>query len=117
MDRTINFDRNEYLQILFGKYDQNLRLIEQELDVMIIQDSKGLKISGKRIDVDKACELIDYLKGITENGSDVKERDIVYALKLAKPDEGVDFKELAKEKIDVSVKGTIITPKTKGQIE
>ena len=31
MSRTINFRENKHLQIIFGKYDQNIRLIEKEL--------------------------------------------------------------------------------------
>ncbi len=117
MDRSILLGDNKNLQMLFGKFDENLRLIEKELSVKINRDHHGLKISGQRDQVDKACELFDYLQGIINSGNDIKNRDVVYALKLAKPDEGVDFKLLAKEKIDVSVKGTLVTPKTKGQIE
>ena len=117
MERTVHIAHNKDIQILFGKYDQNLKLIEKELNVKVLRDHAGLKISGVREQVDKACELFDYLKGIADSGSDVKTRDITYALKLAKPDEGVDFKQLAKEKIDVSIQGTLVTPKTKGQIE
>ncbi len=116
MDRTIHFSNNKDLQTIVGKYDQNLKLIEKELDVRIVQHDLGLKVSGDRLQVDKACELFDYLKGIIDSGSEVKTRDISYALKLAKPDEGLDFKKLAKEKIDVSVRGALVTPKTKGQI-
>jgi len=117
MDRTIHLSDNRELQILVGKYDQNIKLIEQGLKVKIVQHDQGLKVSGARPQVDKACELFDYLKSIIESGSEIKVRDISYALKLAHPDEGVDFKKLAKEKIDVSVKGMLVTPKTKGQIE
>ena len=117
MDRTINLGDNRDLQILFGKFDQNLKLIEKELKVKVIPRNQGIKISGKRPQVDKAVELFDYLLGVLDNGSDIKERDIVYALKMAEPEEGVDFKQLAKGKIDISVKGALVTPKTKGQIE
>lgn len=117
MERTIHLDDNRDLQILVGKYDQNLKLIERELKVKIVQHDLGLKVSGNRSQVDKTCELFDYLKGVIQSGSEVKARDISYALKLAHPNEGVDFKRLAKEKIDVSVKGMLVTPKTKGQIE
>ena len=117
MDRNIFFDDNKDIQILFGKYDQNLHLIEKELNVKISRQDRGLKISGERPRVDKACDLFDYLKGMVDSGSEIKERDIVYAIRLAKPDDGMDFKRLAKEKIDVSIPGTLITPKTKGQIE
>ncbi|MGE0269109.1 MAG: PhoH family protein [Candidatus Omnitrophota bacterium] len=117
MDRTIQFNNNKELQMICGKYDENLRLIEKELHIKIIQKSNGFKISGSRIQVDKTVELFDYLLDVIEKGSEIKTRDIIYALRLAQPDEGVDFKRLAKEKIDVSVKGMLVTPKSKGQIE
>lgn len=117
MERTVYFADNRDLQIVVGRYDQNLKLIEDELNVKIVQHDLGLKVSGSRIQVDRACELFDYLKGVLETGSEIKTRDISYALKLAGPDEGVDFKKLAKEKIDVSVKGVLVTPKTRGQID
>src|SRR3989338_5262428 len=117
MDRTISFASNRDLQMIFGKHDQNLQLIEDALKVSIAQSSSGLKISGDRPQVDKACDLFDYLQGILDTGVPIKNRDIVYALKLARSEEGVDLKKLAKDKIDVSVKGTLVTPKTRGQID
>ena len=117
MERTIHVESNRDLQTLVGKYDQNLKLIEKEFNVKVVQHDLGLKVSGSRLQADKACELFDYLQGIIKSGSEIKVRDISYALKLAQPDEGVDFKRLAKEKIEVSLKGVLVIPKTKGQIE
>lgn len=118
IERSVNFDDSHDVQLLFGKYDQNLKLIEKELGIKIFQQNKGLKIVGQKVQVDKAADLFDYLLRLAENGSAIKPRDIYYALKLAKPEEPIDFKKLAREKIDVSVKGrTLITPKTRGQIE
>ncbi|MFA5087431.1 MAG: PhoH family protein [Candidatus Omnitrophota bacterium] len=117
MERNIYFDNNKDLQVLFGKYDRNLKLIEQELKVKIIRIKDGLKISAPQQKISKVSELMDYLLGIVEDGRDIKERDIIYALRLAEQKQGVDFKRLAKEKIEVSIKGGLVTPKTKGQIE
>ena len=117
MDRSIHFDNNKNLQIIFGRYDQNLKIIEKELSVRVTHENNGIKISGDRQHVDKACDLFDYLIGIVNSAGEVKTRDIIYALKLARQEEGVDFKLLAKEKIEVSVRGGLVTPKTKGQIE
>lgn len=117
MNRTLYFDNNQDLQAIFGKYDNNLKLIEKELTVTIVRLDSGVKISGERSQVDKACELFDYLKEIVENGMEVKNRDVIYSLRLARQDEGIDFKRLAKDKIDVSVKGSLVAPKTKGQME
>ena len=76
MERTIHFDDNKDLQVVIGKYDQNLKLIEKELKVKIVQHDLGLKVSGNRSQVDKACELFDYLRGIIDSGSEVKVRDL-----------------------------------------
>ena len=69
MDRSIFFDDNKDIQVLFGKYDQNLHLIEKELNVKISRQDRGLKISGDRPRVNKACDLFDYLKGMADSGS------------------------------------------------
>lgn len=117
MERNLHLGNNQDIQIIFGKYDENLRIIEKNLNVKISPTSDGVKITGKREYVDRACELFDYLKSLVDNGSEIKSRDIIYALKLAGSEKSLDFKKLAKGKIDVQVKGVVVTPKTRGQIE
>ncbi len=117
MEKILYLNNNRELQVLFGKYDQNLKLIEQEMDVKVVRNDNGLKVIGEKERVDKVSELLDYLLNIAEDGREVKKRDIIYALRLTREEKGIDFKKLAKEKIEVSVKGGIVTPKTKGQIE
>lgn len=117
MDRIIYLNNNKNLQALFGKYDQNLKLIEEELKVRVVRHESGLKVSGDDSAVEKVSGLMDYLVSIADDGRDVKRQDIVYAIELTKPDKGYDFKRLAKEKIEVYLRGGLIIPKTKGQIE
>ena len=113
----LRFDNNRDLQLLFGRYDQNLKIIEKELGVRIIRAEDGIKIAGNEPQAQRAGELFNYLMTFVEKGKDVKKADIVYALRLVDKEKAIDFKRLAKEKIEVSVKGGVITPKTKGQIE
>lgn len=117
MDRIIYLNNNKNLQILFGKYDQNLKLIEEELKVRIIRHDNGLKVTGENDAVEKVSDLVDYLLSITEDGREVKKQDIIYAVQLTQPGKGFDFKRLAKEKIEVYLRGGLVIPKTKGQIE
>lgn len=117
MEKVIYLNNNQNLQVLFGKYDQNLKLIETNLDVRIARHDKGLKVIGKDKNVDRVGELLDYLLEITGGAREIKPRDILYAIKLTETDKGIDFKQLAKEKIEVPTKGGLITPKTRGQIE
>ena len=117
METIIRLNNNRDLQLLFGKYDQNLKLIEQELNIKIVRQGDGLKVSGSDEQVKKATGLMDYLLSIVDSGKDIKKRDIVSALRLSSVDKSIDFELLAKEKIEVSAKGAVVTPKTKGQIE
>ena len=117
MEKIVHLNNNQDLQILFGKYDQNLKLIEQKLKVKMLRDSDGLKVIGPKENIKKVTELVDYLVGITADGREIKQRDITYAIQLTQTEKGIDFKRLAKEKIEVSTKGGLVTPKTKGQIE
>ena len=81
MERTVHLEDMREIQMLFGKYDTNLRLIEKEFKVKIIRQNNGLKVNGQRPQVDKTCELFDYLRGLIDTGSEIKERDIIYAIK------------------------------------
>jgi len=117
MEFQLQFDNNRHLQQLFGRYDQNLKIIEKELGIRIIRSSDGIRVSGPEAQVTKTNELFNYLITMVEKGKDVKKADIVYALRLVEKEESIDFKTLAKERIEVSVKGGLITPKTKGQID
>ncbi|MBI4309421.1 MAG: PhoH family protein [Candidatus Omnitrophica bacterium] len=117
MEFRLQFDNNRDLQLLFGRYDQNLKIIEKELGVRIIRSEDGIKIAGSGQQTQRAGELFHYLMTFVEKGKDIKKADIVYALRLVDKEKAIDFKRLAKEKIEVSVKGGVITPKTKGQID
>ncbi len=117
METQLQYGNNRDLQQLFGRYDENLKIIEKELGIRINRSSDGIKITGSEAQAHKAQELFNYLMTFVEKGKDVKKADIVYALRLVEKEDSIDFKRLAKEKIEVSVKGGLITPKTKGQIE
>jgi len=117
MDFRLALNNNRDLQLLFGRHDQNVKIIEKELGVRIVRSEDGIKIVGNDAQVQKAHELFHYLMTFVEKGKDVKKADIVYALRLVDKEKEIDFKRLAKEKIEVSVQGGLVTPKTKGQIE
>ncbi|MBF0532677.1 MAG: PhoH family protein [Candidatus Omnitrophica bacterium] len=118
MDQLIQINDNKNLQVVFGKYDSNLKFIEKELQVRLSRDSQGVRLSGASPElVHKAVELFHYLLELAKTGSEVKSRDIIYALRLLQTEQGLDFKKLSKGKIEIPVRGMIVTPKTKGQLD
>jgi len=117
MEKEIFLNSMQDTQILFGKYDQNLKLIEAEMKVAVMRTDSGLKVIGEQPDVNKVGEVVEYLLSIVADGREIKKRDVIYALQLKKRHEEIDFKRLAKKRIQVPIRGGVITPKTKGQID
>ncbi|MEI6437544.1 MAG: PhoH family protein [Candidatus Omnitrophota bacterium] len=111
------FDNNQHLQQIFGKFDENQKVIEKEFGVHIYRTQEGLRIEGAEDKVNQVGELFNYLMGIVKSGRIVKKRDILYATRVAEQEKEGGLKRLNKEKIELPVKGGLVTPKTKGQIE
>jgi phosphate starvation-inducible PhoH-like protein len=53
-ERIINFDRVEDLIAVFGSFDENIRRIEEALDVKIVNRGTDLRVNGDAEAVDKA---------------------------------------------------------------
>ncbi len=117
MEKIIFLNSLQDEQVLFGRYDQNLKLIEAEMGVKLIRTESGLKVIGEDGPVEKVGEMMEYLLSIVADGRDIKKRDVIYAIQLIRSDAGIDFKRLAKKRIQLPIRGGVITPKTKGQIE
>lgn len=114
---NLKFEGNRDIQLLFGKFDENLKTIEKEFGVHIYRTQEGLRIEGVEDKVNQVGELFNYLLGIVKSGRLVKKRDILYATRVAEQEKEGGLKRLNKEKIELPVKGGLVTPKTKGQIE
>ncbi|MEW5895845.1 MAG: PhoH family protein [Candidatus Omnitrophota bacterium] len=117
MEKEIFLKSLQDEQVLFGKYDQNLKLIESEMKVSVIRTGQGLKVIGEQADTERVEDIIEYLLTIVADGREIKKRDVIYAVQLKKQHEDVDFKQLAKRLIQVPIRGGVISPKTKGQID
>ncbi len=117
MALNLKFDNNQLIQQVFGKYDENQKTIEKEFGVHIYRTQEGLRIDGQEDKVNQVGELFNYLLGIVKSGRVVKKRDILYATRVAEQEKEGGLKRLNKEKIELPVKGGLVTPKTKGQIE
>lgn len=114
---NLKFDDNRDIQQLFGKYDENLKTIEKEFSVRVYRTQEGVRVEGPDDKVNQVGELFNYLLNIVKSGRVVKKRDIQYANRVAEQEQEGGLKRLSKEKIELPIKGGLITPKTKGQIE
>ena len=103
-------------QNIFGRYDCNIKKIENDLNVMISDRDGILKIKGEEDAVKQAFKMIEGLLKLSMRGTTIEEQNIDYALELAheKCDDDIML-ELDESTICHTVSGKSIKPKTLGQ--
>ncbi len=100
---------------LFGAHDIHLKRIEQELGVSIVTHGEAVSVSGSKQHIELVDELLRHLLFVIRKGIVISERDVLYALQMAKNGTISYFVELYNEEIGKNAKGKAIRVKTLGQ--
>ncbi|ACJ33225.1 PhoH family protein [Anoxybacillus flavithermus] len=100
---------------LFGTHDVHLKRIEQELGVSIVTRGEAISVSGNKQHIELVDELLRHLLIVIRKGIVISERDVLYALQMAKNGTISYFVELYNEEIGKNAKGKAIRVKTLGQ--
>lgn len=100
---------------LFGSFDSNIRIVQDEFNVNIINRGSEVKVSGNEADVNKALSCLESLLKIAKSGDDITEQQVRYILSMAGESEADEIANLSDGGICVTTSGKIIKPKTLGQ--
>ncbi|ALA69429.1 phosphate starvation protein PhoH [Geobacillus stearothermophilus 10] len=100
---------------LFGVHDIHLKRIEEELGVSIVTRGETVNVSGTPQQVQLVNELLRHLLIVIRKGAAVSERDVLYAIQLAKKGALDGLVQLYDEEITKNAKGKPIRVKTLGQ--
>ncbi len=100
---------------LFGPQDVFLKLIEQHMQANIVLRESEIVIRGEQCEAEKAEQLFAVLLQLIRNGYILTERDVLYAIELAKDFRVDQLLDLYKGEIAVTYRGKPIRVKTIGQ--
>jgi phosphate starvation-inducible protein PhoH and related proteins len=100
---------------LFGNNDRYLKHIEDKLNVSIVTRGEKVSVSGTDSDIAIVQDVLLTLLSVVRKGITISERDIVYAIELAKQGKINQFETLFEDVIAKNVKGKSIRIKTLGQ--
>ena len=114
-ERIINFDRVEDLIAVFGSFDENIKRIEEALDVKIINRGTDLRVSGDAEAVDKAARALEGLLALAAKGEVIDEQRVRYLITLVKEGNDDYVTQMAKDVVCITAKGKPIKAKTVGQ--
>lgn len=114
-ERIVNAERVEDLIEVFGSLDENIRRIEQELGVQIINRGSELKISGDEEAADKAVRTIEGLMALASKGEVIDEQKVRYLVTLVQSGNDDQVAQMARDVVCITAKGKPIKAKTVGQ--
>lgn len=114
-EQVLSIDRMENAVSLFGSFDENIRLIESEFSVTVLNRGSDLKISGEAENVAKATTAIERLLALINKGEALSDQNVRYVISLVKDDEEDKLMSLSGDCVCITSKGKPVKPKTLGQ--
>lgn len=115
VERIVNAERLEDIIAVFGSFDENIRRIEDALDVRIINRSTDLKVSGDEEMVDKAVRTLEGLLALASKGEAIDEQRVRYLITLVNEGNDAQVEQMTKDVVCITAKGKPIKAKTVGQ--
>ena len=114
-EQIINIDRMEQAVSLFGSFDENIKLLENEYNVSIVNRSGALKVCGEPEDVSRAAKALEGLIMLLNKGEQLNEQNVRYCISLVNDGNDDKLPSLAADCICITMSGKPVKPKTLGQ--
>lgn len=102
---------------VFGQFDGNVKKIEKEFGVRIVNREGAIKIVGERRNAEAAASVIEHIKASLEKNEEITEQSLGYIIEAVKEktaDEG-EIDAIHDDLICLTVNGRPLRPKTVGQ--
>ncbi len=114
-EQVINIDRMEQAVALFGTFDENIKLIQNEYMVSVVCRGSEMKITGDPENVAKAVKVIESLLSLVNKGEVLSDQNVRYCMSLVNEGNEHRIEQLAGDCICITSKGRPVKPKTLGQ--
>lgn len=113
-ESRIEIERIENAINLFGKFDENVKIIEQTFNVTIINRGNEIKIAGTG-KIDLATKTVLKLLDIIKRGEAITQHTVNYIIGLVIEDNPNDIDRILEDVVLVTSRGKYIKCKTLGQ--
>ncbi len=113
-ESRIQIDDIKQIINLFGKFDENIKLIEQAFDVYIVNRDNEIKITGPG-KIDMAAKSVVKLLDIVNRGEKITQHTVNYIIGLVIEDSSEDLGEILEDVLVVTPRGKYVKCKTIGQ--
>lgn len=111
----ITFKDNQEASAVFGKNDEQLKLVMEHFNTQIIARGGELLVSGTQSEIDKVRQLIEEMLYLYRNGANISAQDVRYAIRLIKEGKGESLHAVFSDTVIVTHRGKQVKPKTLNQ--
>jgi phosphate starvation-inducible PhoH-like protein len=105
----------EHCRNVFGQYDIYVKKLERAFSVSIVNRDEGIKIIGRKQDVDHAESVLRQLWELSKRGNQIQEQNVDYAIAMSMEEKEDALLSIDSDLICHTVNGKPIKPKTLGQ--
>ena len=115
VERIVNAERVEDLIAVFGSFDENIKRIEEALQVQVVNRGPDLRVIGDEEMADKAVRTLEGLLALASRGEVIDEQRVRYLITLVSEGNDHQVAQMAKDVVCITAKGKPIKAKTVGQ--
>lgn len=115
VERILNAERVEDLIAVFGSFDENIKRIEEALNVQVVNRGTDLRVTGEEEMADKAVRTLEGLLALASKGETIDEQRVRYLITLVNEGNDDQVAQMAKDVVCITAKGKPIKAKTVGQ--
>ena len=117
LEQRISIERLEQAVNICGSFDENIRLLEQEFSVTVVNRDGELRVDGEAENIMLACKASQALLTLSARGEVIGEQNVRYVIGLVRAGKEEQITELTGDVLCISAKGRPVKPKTIGQKE
>ena len=115
IERSVDAQRREDIISVFGSFDENIKRIEDEFHVSIVNRGTELKVSGDEEAADQAVRTLEGLLTLSSKGEQIDEQRVRYLMNLVREGNDAQVAKMTKGVICITAKGKPVKAKTVGQ--
>ena len=94
LEQRISIERLEQAVNIFGSFDENIRLLEQEFHVTVVNRDGELRVEGEPEETMLACKAIQALLTLSSRGEAIGEQNVRYVIGLVRSGKETQISEL-----------------------
>ena len=115
IERIVDAQRMDDIISVFGSFDENIKRIEDEFHVSIVNRGTELKVSGDEEAADQAVRTLEGLLTLSSKGEQIDEQRVRYLMNLVREGNDAQVAKMTKGVICITAKGKPVKAKTVGQ--